>query len=108
MIDAPSPQQMAAYSKTAFECSPLRADRQPAVATRDQDNPIPAKVGDKSPIKHCIYIIKENRTYDQVMGDMPEGNGDAALVHFSRAGDAESSSAGASLCCSTIFTSRAR
>ena len=82
MIDAPSPQQMAAYSKTAFECSPLRADRQPAVATRDQDNPIPAKVGDKSPIKHCIYIIKENRTYDQVMGDMPEGNGAPHLCIF--------------------------
>ena len=34
------------------------------------------------PIKHVIYIVKENRTYDQVLGDMKEGNGDASLVLF--------------------------
>jgi phospholipase C len=34
------------------------------------------RVGDPSPIKHVIYVIKENRTYDQVLGDMKEGNGD--------------------------------
>ena len=45
-------------------------------------NPIPRKVGDPSPIKHCIYIIKENRTYDQVFGDMKEGNGDPDLCLF--------------------------
>jgi phospholipase C len=39
-------------------------------------------VGDASPIKHCIYIIKENRTYDQVLGDMPEGNGNGDLCLF--------------------------
>ena len=37
-----------------------------------------------SPIKHVFYIIKENRTYDQVFGDMPQGNGDPSLVHFGR------------------------
>jgi phospholipase C len=31
------------------------------------------KAGVKSPIKHVFYIIKENRTYDQVLGDVPEG-----------------------------------
>ncbi len=35
-----------------------------------------------SHFKHVIYIIKENRTYDQVFGDMPQGNGDTSLVHF--------------------------
>src|SRR6266480_464477 len=34
------------------------------------------------PFKHVIYIIKENRTYDQVLGDMKEGDGDASLVYF--------------------------
>jgi YVTN family beta-propeller protein len=34
------------------------------------------------PFKHVIYIIKENRTYDQVFGDMPEGDGDRSLVYF--------------------------
>jgi hypothetical protein len=39
-------------------------------------------VGGSSPIKYCLYIIKENRTYDQVLGDMPEGNGDPKLCLF--------------------------
>ena len=34
------------------------------------------------PFKHVIYIIKENRTYDQVLGDVKEGDGDASLVYF--------------------------
>lgn len=37
-----------------------------------------------SHFKHVIYIIKENRTYDQVFGDMPQGNGDTSLVHFGK------------------------
>src|SRR5207244_7746766 len=43
---------------------------------------IPTKVGDPCPIKHVIYIIKENRTYDQVFGDIKEGNGDPNLCLF--------------------------
>jgi DNA-binding beta-propeller fold protein YncE len=38
--------------------------------------------GHDSPIQHVVYIIKENRTYDQVFGDMPKGNGDSSLVLF--------------------------
>jgi sugar lactone lactonase YvrE len=34
------------------------------------------------PFKHVIYIIKENRTYDQVLGDLKQGDGDASLVYF--------------------------
>jgi hypothetical protein len=45
-------------------------------------NPIPSKVGAPSPITHCVYIIKENRTYDQVLGDIPEGNGEPSLCLF--------------------------
>jgi YVTN family beta-propeller protein len=37
------------------------------------------------PIEHVIYIIKENRTYDQVLGDLPQGDGDTSLVFFPRA-----------------------
>jgi YVTN family beta-propeller protein len=81
-IEPPSPADMAKYTKTAFACSPLREDKLPATKERQAANPVPAKVGDKSPIKHCIYIIKENRTYDQILGDMPEGNGDASLCIF--------------------------
>jgi YVTN family beta-propeller protein len=38
----------------------------------------------KGKIKHVIYIIKENRTYDQVLGDLPQGNGDASITQFPR------------------------
>jgi YVTN family beta-propeller protein len=45
---------------------------------------VPREVGTGSPIKHVIYIIKENRTYDQVLGDLPQGNGDPSLTLFGR------------------------
>jgi YVTN family beta-propeller protein len=45
---------------------------------------VPKDVGVGSPIKHVIYIIKENRTYDQVLGDLPQGNGDARITIFGR------------------------
>lgn len=51
-------------------------------ATPEAGNPIPRKIGEPSPIHYVIYIIKENRTYDQVLGDMREGNGDPALCLF--------------------------
>jgi YVTN family beta-propeller protein len=44
--------------------------------------PIPARHGEPSVFKHVIYIIKENRTYDQVFGDMKEGKGDPKLCIF--------------------------
>jgi YVTN family beta-propeller protein len=47
-----------------------------------QPTPVPQRHGEPSVFKHVLYIIKENRTYDQVLGDMKEGNGDANLVLF--------------------------
>jgi len=44
--------------------------------------PIPERIGEPSVIRHVVYVIKENRTYDQVLGDMPEGNGDPGLCIF--------------------------
>src|SRR5207302_8853308 len=44
--------------------------------------PVPLRHGEPSVFKHVIYVIKENRTYDQVFGDMKEGNGDKNLVLF--------------------------
>ncbi|MBN2211981.1 MAG: bifunctional YncE family protein/alkaline phosphatase family protein, partial [Sedimentisphaerales bacterium] len=46
--------------------------------------PVPTRPGEVSHFKHVLYIIKENRTYDQVFGDMPQGNGDPRLCHFGR------------------------
>ncbi|MFF4757612.1 alkaline phosphatase family protein [Streptomyces sp. NPDC001292] len=44
--------------------------------------PVPLKLGDPSTIKHVFMIVKENRTYDQVFGDMPQGNGDPSLTQY--------------------------
>jgi len=44
--------------------------------------PVPERAGEPSVFRHVVYIIKENRTYDQVLGDMPEGDGDPALCVF--------------------------
>jgi len=44
--------------------------------------PVPERIGEPSLFKHVVYIIKENKTYDQVLGDMPEGNGMKALCIF--------------------------
>ncbi len=84
-IDLPSgkklEQQLKAYTAQAYQCCPLQ--RGARVSTRrPADNPIPLRPGDPSPIKYCIYIIKENRTYDQVLGDLPQGNGDPSLCLF--------------------------
>ncbi len=84
-IPMPSARQMASYSRTVYECSPIKQGDPEAVTSRppaESNNPIPAKVGDPSPITHCIYIIKENRTYDQVFGDLPQGNGEPSLCLF--------------------------
>jgi DNA-binding beta-propeller fold protein YncE len=67
-IDLPSKQQLADYTATAYQCSPLKRDAIPA--------PLPAD------IKYVFYIIKENRTYDQIFGDLPQGNGDKNLCLF--------------------------
>ena len=73
VIDLPSgerfEEQMKRYTAQAYRCMPDTN----VTATLDF-----AKLG----IKYCIYIIKENRTYDQVFGDMPEGNGDPSICLF--------------------------
>ncbi|NMO49995.1 bifunctional YncE family protein/alkaline phosphatase family protein [Actinoplanes sp. TBRC 11911] len=51
-------------------------------ASKAKPVPVPAKIGDPSTIKHVFLLVKENRTYDQMFGDIPEGNGDASLAEF--------------------------
>ena len=68
-IEAFSEEQLQAYTKTAIDNSPYRDEK------LQMPNPFP-------PIEHIIYIVKENRSYDQVLGDIKEGNGDASLVLF--------------------------
>jgi YVTN family beta-propeller protein len=49
---------------------------------RQPPRPVPERIGEPSVFKHVVYVIKENRTYDQVLGDVAEGNGDPALCIF--------------------------
>lgn len=44
--------------------------------------PVPERIGEPSVFKHVVYIIKENRTYDQVLGDMKQGKGDSSLCIY--------------------------
>lgn len=81
VIDMPGEKQLAAFSKMVYANTPYTKERE-TMAKGEPGNPVPVKVGDASPVKYVFYILKENRTYDQVLGDMPEGNGDTSLVLF--------------------------
>ena len=88
-VDVSTGERLAEMTKTVLEVSkykPKMVER-PFQAPRAGTNPIPSRLGDTSPIKHVLYIIKENRTYDQVFGDLTKdgkqyGNGDPRLTLF--------------------------
>lgn len=81
ILQVPDDKQMSLYSRAVYNNSPYNKNTE-LISKGEKDNPIPQQVGEKSPIKYVFYIIKENRTYDQVLGDIPEGNGDPALTLF--------------------------
>jgi YVTN family beta-propeller protein len=81
IINEPSAVQLAIFSKAVYKNTPYSKVKE--LQTEGQvGNPIPMKVGEKSPIKYVFYIIKENRTYDQVLSDIKGGNGDTTLLLF--------------------------
>jgi DNA-binding beta-propeller fold protein YncE len=75
IVDQPTPESMVRYTRQAAACSPQAQSSQTS-------SPIPKRPGDPSLVKHIVYIIKENRTYDQVFGDIKAANGDPALCLF--------------------------
>jgi YVTN family beta-propeller protein len=81
ILNVPDAEQMGIYSRAVYNNTPYVREKE-LISEGAEGNPVPQKVGDPSPIKHVFYIIKENRTYDQVLGDIPEGNGDPNLVLF--------------------------
>jgi YVTN family beta-propeller protein len=83
VIDVPGAEQAGIYTKAVYNNTPFKAGKEISPDI-DPNHPIPLQVGDVSPIKYVFYVIKENRTYDQVLGDMPGGNGDRDLVLFGR------------------------
>jgi YVTN family beta-propeller protein len=81
IVPVPDDKQLAAYTAAVYRNCPY-ADKLLSAVPSPHPTAIPKKVGEPSPIKHVLYIIKENRTYDQVFGDVKEGNGDPSLVMF--------------------------
>lgn len=81
VIDPFDEAKLAEYTQTVLRNSPYRDELLQRVQI-PAGNPVPATPGQPSPIRHVIYVVKENRTYDQVLGDLGKGNGDPSLTLF--------------------------
>jgi DNA-binding beta-propeller fold protein YncE len=82
ILPAPSAKQLAAYTRTVYALTPYRDADLLAPAKAPAGSPVPQRVGRGSPIRHVFYVIRENRTYDQMLGDLARGNGDPNLCLF--------------------------
>jgi YVTN family beta-propeller protein len=83
ILPVPDAKALAAYTRTVYRLTPaLSPAARSAPAAAPKGSPIPARPGGKSPIRHVFYVIRENRTYDQILGDLPQGNGDPNLCLF--------------------------
>ncbi len=83
-VATPTPKQMAEYTEQVFKNNQWDGLEQRNKAGNGQADAVavPLRVGDPSTIKHVFLIVKENRTYDQVLGDDSRGNGDPSLAQF--------------------------
>ena len=84
LIPVPSARQLAKFTQTALANLryPLVAQAKLPPRADQPIRPVPERAGEPSVFQHVIYIIKENRTYDQILGDVKTGNGDASLCNF--------------------------
>ncbi len=86
MVPIPSPGALKEFTQTALANLryPLLAQAKLPPRSGQAPVPVPERVGEPSVFHHVIYFIKENRTYDEVLGDLPEGHGDPALCVYGR------------------------
>ena len=77
IVKAPDDKTLAGYTRQVLANTPV--PRPVEQLAKNQDQILNSGFGK---IKHVVYVIKENRTYDQVFGDMKEGNGDSAVTMF--------------------------
>jgi len=84
VIPVPSQTLLDQYSKAVYRNTPYSISKTEIADTKAPGYPIPVKLGQASPIKYVFYIIKENRTYDQVLADIKGGNGDTSLLLFGK------------------------
>jgi YVTN family beta-propeller protein len=86
VIDIPTDEQLETYTRTVEKTNRLNRLQMSTLLPRDGTEPVPVpeRVGEPSVFKHVIYIIKENRTYDQILGDVKKGDGMAKLCAFGK------------------------
>ena len=84
VIPSPSVKDLQGYSKAVYRNASYSPSKSDLADKEAPGFPIPMKMGQKSPIKYVFYVIKENRTYDQVLSDVKGGNGDTTLLLFGR------------------------
>ena len=84
VVKSPTDKELIQYSKAVYKNSAYNPAKLESADQASIGNPIPMKLGQVSPIKYVFYVIKENRTYDQVLSDMKGGNGDTTLLLFGR------------------------
>jgi hypothetical protein len=82
IVPVPDAAMLARYTKTVYDVTPYSDATRLAPAGAPAASPIPRRVGGASPITHVFYIIRENRTYDQILGDLGRGNSDPSLALF--------------------------
>jgi len=84
IIPLPDPQTLEAHSKAVLRQALDHRLLHASLPARENIAPVPVpeRIGEPSVFKHVVYIIKENKTYDQVFGDMPKGRGDSSLCVF--------------------------
>jgi YVTN family beta-propeller protein len=78
----PSDKDIAGETSTVFAQNGWGTNDVQRGGSKARPVPVPSRIGDPSTIKHVFLLVKENRTYDQVYGDMKQGNGDANLAQF--------------------------
>jgi len=81
-ITVPNANQLASYTNAVVANNGFNEGDKIRVAGTPQSHVIPLRPGDPTPIKHVIYVIKENRTFDQELGSLGKGNGSSALNLF--------------------------
>jgi len=84
IIPLPDKNTLHTYSERVKKANLLFRTRLSQLSPRKNiaPKPVPERIGEPSVFKHVVYIIKENKTYDQVMGDMPGGNGMKSLCIY--------------------------
>jgi DNA-binding beta-propeller fold protein YncE len=84
IVPTPDRVTLADLTRRTYSLTPYTDAIRLAPANIPVGSPVPRVVGASSPIKHVFYIIRENRTYDQILGDVAGGNGDPTLTLFGR------------------------